>query len=63
MNNKLQSIVENLEKANNLVLGNNKKFLNEIVLNQIIEVLAGLDIINKGKLLRRNQKTLKVLKH
>lgn len=34
MNNNLQSIIGNLEKSGKLVLGNNEKFSNEIVLNQ-----------------------------
>lgn len=48
MNNNLQNIIENLEKGNKLVLGNNEKFSNEIVLNQFLQcsVLGGIYFVN-----------------
>ena len=44
MNDNLQSIIGNLEKGDKLLLGNNKKFSNEIVLNQSLQcsVLGGI---------------------
>ena len=43
MNNNFQSIIGNLEKGDKLVLGNNEKFSNEIVLNHSLQcsVLGG----------------------
>ena len=48
MNNNLQSIIGNLEKGDRLVLGNNEKFLNEIVLNHSLQcsVLGGINFVN-----------------
>ena len=37
MNNNFQSIIGNLEKGDKLVLGNNEKFSNEIVLNHSLQ--------------------------
>ena len=48
MNNNLHSIIGNLEKGDKLVLGNNEKFSNEIVLNQAFQcsVLGGINFVN-----------------
>lgn len=48
MNHNLQSIIRNLEKGDKLVLGNNEKFSNEIVLNQSLQcsVLGGINFVN-----------------
>ena len=48
MNDNLQSIIGNLEKGDKLVLGNNEKFSNEIVLNQSLQcfVMRGINFVN-----------------
>jgi len=48
LNNNLQSTLENLEKEDKLVLGNNEKFSNEISLNQSLQcsVLGGINFVN-----------------
>lgn len=48
MNNKLGNIIENLEKDDKLILGNNENFSNEIVLNYSLQcsVLGGINFVN-----------------
>ena len=48
MNNKLQSIIGNLEKGNKLELGNNENFSNEILLDESLQcsVLGGINFVN-----------------
>jgi uncharacterized protein YjbI with pentapeptide repeats len=48
MNNNFQSIIGNLENRENLLLGNNEKFSNEIILNQSLQcyVLGGINFVN-----------------
>lgn len=48
MKNNLQSIIGNFKKSYKLELGNNEKFLNEIVLNQSLQcsVLGGINFVN-----------------
>jgi uncharacterized protein YjbI with pentapeptide repeats len=48
MKNNFQSIIENLKKGDNLELGNDEKFSNEIILNQYLQcsVLGGISFVN-----------------
>lgn len=48
MNNNFQSIIENLEKSETLILSNNENFSNEIVLNQSLQcsVRGGINFVN-----------------
>lgn len=48
MNNSLKHIIENLEKNENLVLGNNEHFSNDIVLNYYLQcsILGGINFVN-----------------
>ena len=48
MSNNFESIIDNLEEGENLVIGNHKKFSNEIVLNKYLQrsVIEELSFVN-----------------